>query len=403
MTRTPLRIVIVISGMRHGGAEMQVIHLTRELVRRGHAVAVYCLNRGTARVGELVQSGVVVVEDQKRVKFDFGVIRRLRRFLRDFDAEIAHGFLFDGDLYSRLAAVGTGVVALNSERNDDYALNGLQKLAHWPTRGLAVAVVANSHSGAAHAGKLFGFPPQRVPVVWNCIPVAEIDARIAASTQDYRTLFFGRRDIRMACMVGTIRPQKDYLLALEVADRLTRDDPSWRVLFVGDELTRSGPYKSQVLQRHAALGLRDRAVFVGTRDDVPEIMAQSEVLFSTSFHEGFPNVVLEAMTAGAAVVSTDYSDIRRILPEPWQVVGSRSADDLVAALHRAASARAELVDRQRRWVESHATVEIGVDRLLAVYERFLAHRRGLDPVSVSAAAAAAAESGPAARRIERPK
>jgi glycosyltransferase involved in cell wall biosynthesis len=111
---------------------------------------------------------------------------------------------------------------------------------------------------------------------------------------------------------------------------------------------------------------------VGPRRDVPEIIASSDLLLVTSLNEGFPNVVLEAMACGTAVVSTDYSDVRRILPFAQQVVASRAEADIADAVVRCYGRRAELAKVQRRWVEQHATASASATALLAVYSRYVA-------------------------------
>ena len=366
-----MRIVIVISNLQYGGAETQVLALSRRLSALGHAVAIYTLNRNNPRVAELAGTGVTVVEDQKVRRLDLGVLRRLRRFLAAFRADIVHGFLFDGDLYSRLAAAGTGVPALNSERSDGYQLNLSQALIHWVSRALADGVVANSHSGRRFAQALYGFPEQRTHVVWNGIDLDVVDRRrVSAAERDYKQQFFGRSDVQVACLVANIKPDKDYLLALQTAERLTRDDPSWRVLFVGDALTTTGAYHSEIAQAFQQLGLEGRAVFAGRRPDVLEMLSQCEVLFCTSLREGFPNVVLEAMALGVPVASTDYSDIRQILPQPWQVVEQRSPEALAAAIRRCGAERASLSAMSRTWVEQQATIAVSAERLLAVYGHY---------------------------------
>src|SRR5205823_2271852 len=125
------------------------------LTRRGHAVAVYALNKENPRVAELEGSGVIFISDQKKRKFDISLLLRLRRFISEFRTDVVHGFLFDGDFYSRLAGVGTGAAVINSERGDNYKLNFNQRISHWPTKQLADAIVANSHAGAAFARRLF--------------------------------------------------------------------------------------------------------------------------------------------------------------------------------------------------------------------------------------------------------
>src|SRR6185295_18793164 len=130
---------------------------------------------------------------------------------------------------------------------------------------------------------------------------------------------------------------------IESAARLVKLAPDWRVLFIGDQLAKSGAtykvgadsdtggYKGEVLERYRQHGIEDRVKFIGERRDALAIVKQCDVLFSTSCREGFPNVVLEAMALGVPVASTDYSDIRHILPRASQVVG-RAPEALAAAI-----------------------------------------------------------------------
>jgi len=375
-----MRVLFIISDLGFHGAQKQVVELSRGLAARGHAVAIYTLNEDAARAKELEGSGVELVVDQKRTKLDPGVLWRLHRFIRRFRADIVHGFLFDGDIYARIAAFGTGVPVLNSERSDNYELSRIQRVAHRLTRALSDGLVANSHSGSAFAQRLYGFPAERCHVVWNGLRIEELE-RQAASPADYRAEFFGPGEHKLACLVGAIKPAKDYHLAIDVAARLVRADPAWRVLFVGDQLANStyragihsdtSDYKQSVMRHFSAQDVADKVKFAGARTDAPAIVAQSDVLFMTSCREGFPNVVLEAMVLGVPVVSTDYSDIRRILPRPSQVFASRNADDLAWAILDAYGERDRIAAEQKRWVRAHASIETAAVELERVYQRYI--------------------------------
>lgn len=376
-----MRILIVNSGLRFGGAERQIVEISRELVCRGHAVAIYTLTDDVPRLPQLQDSGVEVIVDNKHARLDLGVLRRLRCFIRSWRADLVHGFLFDGNLYSRAAAIGLGVPVLNSERNDNYALRRSQALVHRPTRFLADGVVANTQAGAHFAQRLFNLPAERVHVVGNGIRLEEVTARLVASTHDFKREFFGTDGVKVACLVGTIMPSKDTLLALDTAHALIQDNPEWRVLFIGDtfqvalsytcdDASSGWNYKKEVMAAHARLGLQDHVHFIGQRSDALEIIARCDVLFSTSVHEGFPNVVLEAMAAGTPVASVDYSDIRRILPLPWQVVGTRDAGLLAAAIRRVAAEHDAVSALQLEWVREHATIAAAAEKMETIYRQY---------------------------------
>jgi glycosyltransferase involved in cell wall biosynthesis len=320
---------------------------------------------------ELEGAGVEVVVDQKRQRLDLGVVRRLRRHILAWLPDIVHGFLYDGDLYSRLAGWGLRLPVLNSERNDNYAVSPAQRIGYRLTSMLCDGVVANSHAGAEFARRLHRLGEDRVDVVWNGIDLEEVDSRVTRSERSADPISWGSQ-VKRLCMVGAIKPQKDHPLALRVMRRLVDADPSWRLICIGDEpLKAVRGYKAQVLAERDRLQLEPFVRFVGHRRDVPEIMASSDVLLVTSVHEGFPNVVLEAMACGTAVVSTDYSDVRRILPVAGQVVGSRAEHEIAEAVVRCHSRRAELAKAQRRWVEEHATASASAASLLAVYAKYL--------------------------------
>ena len=362
-----MRVLIVISGLVLGGAERQVVLLSKELVRNGHSVCIYTLTRETPRADELAGTAVDLVIDQKRLRLDPAVLLRLRRHIKRWRPEVVHGFLYDGNLYARIAAIGTGVPVLNSERNDNYALSFVQAAGYRLTAHLTDAIVANSHAGAAFAQRLHRLPEHRVHVVWNGIDLQETEDRLHRSKHPAHELWPGA-GIRRVCLVGWIRPAKDYPLALRVFKRLIDRDPSWRLVCVGDELSSgSSDHRADVMAERDRLGLEPYVKFIGHRRDVLEIIASSDVLLVTSVHEGFPNVVLEAMACGTPVATTNYSDVRRILPLDWQVVDSRSPDELAEVVERCQRCHQEVTAAQRRWVQQNATVSASAQAMLTVY------------------------------------
>jgi len=365
-----MKVLFVVSGLGGGGAEEQVILLSKELVRLGHQAGIYCLSRRTERLHELDGSGVEVLVDDKRGPLDPAVLWRLRRHVRGWRPDLVHSFGYDADVYSRLAGLGAGAPVLNSERTDDQQVSRVQHLGYRLTSLLCDGVVANTRAGAEYARRLHRLGEERIDVLWNIVDLRAIDARLARSPQPAREIFAGP-DLKRLCMVVSLSPVNDHPLALRVLRRLVDEDPSWRLICIGAEPPQHGGYQAKLLAECDRLGLEAFVKFIGHRSDVVELIASSELLLQTSKHGGFPLVALEAMACGTPVVSTDWGEVRRLLPFAEQVVSSRDEGALAAAVRDCHRRRIEIVDAQRRWAEERGTASSGAASLLAAYIKYL--------------------------------
>lgn len=367
-----MKVFTVLNSLIYGGAETQVISLSDGIIRAGGEVTVYTLDTNNPRLPEAIAKGITVIQDRKRAKLDFALLRRLRGEILRSRPDIVHGYLFDGNLYACLAAAGTGVPVICSERADNYSLNRNQWLGSRLFRHLSKGLIANSYSGAEFARKNYGYNKNDVSVVWNAIDLARIDAIGARSRpEEIRHTIFGTTRVKIACLVGNLRKVKDYDLAIKVAKYLTDSHTDWRVILIGGKTRDEKAYGDEIERMFKDHFESGKARLLGLRTDVIDLLFSADVLYSTSVNEGFPNAVLEAMAVGLPVVSTMYSDIDLILPRPMQVNKSRCAGDIAQAILDAYELRAEISIEQRRWVESNCTTGSATKKLLNTYEHFL--------------------------------
>ncbi len=364
-----MKILFVVNTLGEGGAGQQVVILAKELVRRGHSASIYSLSRDSVDLNNLDASGVDLVLDHKRSRLDLRVVQRLRRHIRSWRPDVVHGFVYDGDFYARLAAWDAGVPVLNSERTDDQAVSLRQRAGYRLTAMLCHGVVANTYAGAAFARRLHRLGCERVDVVWNCIDLEEVRERLARSERPARGLVPGS-GLKRLCMVASIAPYNDYPLAFRVLARLLDADPSWRLICVGSERPEYPAHPAEVLRELDRLQLRPFVTLLGHRRDVLELIASSELLLITARQGGFPNVALDAMASGIPVVSTDYGDLRRLLPVRGQVVRWRAEQAIAEAVLDCYRRRGHIARAQHRAVERETCAAASASTLLSVYSKY---------------------------------
>ena len=77
-------------------------------------------------------------------------------------------------------------------------------------------------------------------------------------------------------------------------------DPEAILLLVG-----VGPLQQEMAQRAVELGIAEKVLMTGNRDDVPELLAAMDVFALPSLFEGLPVTLIEAQAAGLPCVITD--------------------------------------------------------------------------------------------------
>ncbi|MDB2265758.1 glycosyltransferase family 4 protein [Halorubrum ezzemoulense] len=112
-------------------------------------------------------------------------------------------------------------------------------------------------------------------------------------------------------MVGRLADGKGHEVLLDAVELLGEFEGS--VCLVGD-----GPLYDSLIAEVEDRGLSDQVSLTGFRDDIPRVLAASDVLVLPSFREGTPRVIAEAMASGLPVIATDIAGI------PEQVAAGES-------------------------------------------------------------------------------
>jgi glycosyltransferase involved in cell wall biosynthesis len=293
-----IRVAHVVEAMHQGGAESLIVE---HVLRAAPDVAstVIALNRDGPAFEAARAAGADVLLLGKGSARLAGLFR-LAGELRRRRIDVVNGHNPTGALYGTLAGMLAGVPAIvRTEHSIHYTHRGGR--FYGPVEALLTAradrvICVCEASRRSHASRL-GWAADRFVTVLNGVSETPGAVRERAGVRAGLGLPPGAP---VALTVGSLTRQKSYHVLLDAMRVLAPRLPDAVLLIAGE-----GPLRAALLAQHAALGLGDRVRFLGSRNDVPDLMEACDLMVLSSSREGLPVTLLEAMRARRAAVATD--------------------------------------------------------------------------------------------------
>jgi glycosyltransferase involved in cell wall biosynthesis len=231
-------------------------------------------------------------------------------------------------------------------------------LSHWPS-----AVIVNSEAGRAFHSAL-GYRPRRWLVIPNGFDLNRFGPDEAARVSVRAELGLCS-DVVLIGLIGRYDLAKDHETFLRAAMHLGKDNRDVHFLLAGYGVEPTNADLCRLLHGHAI----DRSVhLMGERTDIPRLMAALDITTSSSYSEGFSNVIGEAMACEVPCVVTDVGDAALIVGNTGIVVPARDPQAMAQAWGRLIDAgeetRREMGRAARRRIEQHYSLE----RIVRSYE-----------------------------------
>jgi glycosyltransferase involved in cell wall biosynthesis len=175
-------------------------------------------------------------------------------------------------------------------------------------------------------------------------------------------------------LVGRLTSQKGVDTLLDAAVAIRQQVPTALFVIVGD-----GPDRPALEARATANGLDGAVRFLGYRDDIPHVLAASDIVTMPSRSEGLPHLLLEALAVGRPVVASRVGGIPDVVHDgdTGLLVAPDAPDEVAAGVLRLLAdpaAAAALAHAGQRYVQRHCSVEMAARRLASVYRAVLAER-----------------------------
>lgn len=212
---------------------------------------------------------------------------------------------------------------------------------------------------------------------WNGL-MAENGTAGSASAEGIRSEFgIAPSDVVIA-MVGQLVPWKGHRYLLEAAGIFSKRAANAKVLIVGGDLfAEHRAYVEELKNMSAKLGIRERVVFTGHRNDVHRLLSAVDILVLPSLNEPFGRILLEAMACEKPVVASNSGGPREIIRDGTEgiLVAEKDSEQIAGAVTRLIEdekLRRDMGRAGRRRVEEFFDIRSKVKEIEELYRELVA-------------------------------
>ncbi len=288
MDRT--KILMVIPSLEGGGAERVMVNIINHLDRERFELSLYVERLEGKYVEDLRDDVQVVCAGNRR-----GLSRLffLRNQIRQIKPDVVFIMMLPiAVIAARLAFVGTiPVVRETQSLPISHVRQGLiPRFLNWLGMKTAYRLVAPAEAAKRYLQKRYGLDEKRIAVINNPVNINEIQQAVSDP------LSFTSGVVHLVA-IGRLKYQKGFDLLLQALAPI--DQFKWKLRILGN-----GPLEEELKDQASAYGIGEQVEFMGFQENPYAIMRASDLFILSSRWEGLPNVVLEAMAVGVAVLAT---------------------------------------------------------------------------------------------------
>ncbi len=305
--RPPVRVLWLTKGLGRGGTEMLLLSLAKAIDPAVVQLDVaYVLPHKDALLPALRAAGTTVhCLGGKGRPGEWAV--RLRRLLVEEQYDVVHTHAPVAGAAARVLAPSQSVL-LHTEHNvwDRYRRPTRWANAVTINRNEIVWGVSEGVARSIHPWPI-GQHRARVAVMLHGIDPTQVRKGPEARAAGLERLGLVGGPLTVGT-VGNLTPKKDHDSMLRALARLRQYVPDARLVIIG-----TGPREQHLRAVAQDVGVADAVLFIGIRDDVPELLPAFDVFAMSSLHEGLSIALVEALAAGLPVVATRVGGIPELV------------------------------------------------------------------------------------------
>jgi glycosyltransferase involved in cell wall biosynthesis len=301
----PLRILVITTGLKLGGAEQQIAALASAFLALGNDVAILSLTQGQ-EIDLPPEIRVIELDMRKTPLSMLAALRKARQLVHQWRPDVIHAHMVHANLFARALARTRHMPPVICSAHSAREGGRLRALAYRATDRWCAMTTHVSEAGRLAMVASGAVPDGRVIVMPNGIDTSRFRPDQASRERTRSELGFGPDDV-LILNVGRLVPEKDQAMLIEAFCEVHRTLPNARLMVAGD-----GPLRGELAHQVAQQGLNHAVLLAGARNDIPELLRAADVFVLSSRIEGMPLAVGEALASGLPVVATAAAGVSEV-------------------------------------------------------------------------------------------
>jgi glycosyltransferase involved in cell wall biosynthesis len=302
----------ILQGIRQGkigGGEIYLMGLIDNLDKSRYEPVVLSFTDGPM-VDHLKKQGIETHVIHTEKPFDIRIWKKVKKFIEEKDIDIihAHGTRANSNLFWAAKKLKLPIIYTCHGWSFHVDQNPVVKKVRilseeYLTSKMDVNICCSASS--RDTGKKY-FRNYDAKVIYNSVDAKKFNPY--GQYKDIRKELGIAKDEIVIVSVARLTLQKQPLLLIRAFSEVSKKVPNARLLLVG-----GGELQDKVDALIASLNLGDRIICQSFRQDVPDVLAASDIFVLPSLWEGNPIALQEAMSMGKAVIGSHVDGTREII------------------------------------------------------------------------------------------
>jgi glycosyltransferase involved in cell wall biosynthesis len=295
-----MNIAYIITGLGIGGAEKVTIDIANHISKLGNNVIIIYLTGENLHKSYIDISIRTYALDMNKTSLGFiRAVFKARKILKNFSPDIVHGQMFHANIFARIVRIFYKIPKLISTEHNIYIGSNLRMFVYRITDFLSDVNSNVSETATNYFIERKAFSKSKSLTMYNGIDLLKFKFNKVVR-KDIRNQYNIKEEDFVFLNVGRVTLQKDHKNLLRAFSFLIKDGLQVKLMIVG-----SGELLEELKKLAYREKILDYVIFTGAQNNIEYYYSAADCFVLSSSWEGFGIVLVEAMSVGLPVITTE--------------------------------------------------------------------------------------------------